>query len=140
MVAAEFQSYADQAQVHGMQQIDDLIYYDSNSDGDDENDDDTFHGAIQVEDAIKDTNDDDATIYGDPMNNEFIAPVGQEDRATGVTIKHEGVLHTQYCHYGKLHGRGVNLQFQIIFYFFPKIIFIMHFPGGFAHIFSAVRT
>ena len=68
-VAAELQSYVDQARVHGMQQIDDLVYYDSNSDEDDEDDDDTFHDAIQVEDVIEDTNDDDATTYGEQINN-----------------------------------------------------------------------
>ena len=61
-----------------MEQIDDLVYYDSNSDvdDDDEDDDNTFHDAIQVEDVIEDTNDDDVTTYGEPINNEFIAPVG----------------------------------------------------------------
>ena len=57
---------------------------------------DTLHDAIQVEDVIEDTNDDDASIYVEPINNESVAPVGQEDGATGVTIKHEGVLHAQY--------------------------------------------
>ena len=37
-----------------MNQIGDLVYYDSNSDDDDdENDDDTFHDTIQVEAVIK---------------------------------------------------------------------------------------
>ena len=76
---------------------------------DDEDDDDTFHDAIQVEDVIEDTNDDDANTYGDPINNEFIAPVGQEDGATGVTIEHEGVLHAQYCHYGVLYYQSCEI-------------------------------
>ena len=49
VVALELQSYIDQARVKGMQQIDDLVYYNSNSDGEDDNDDDdTFYDAIQV--------------------------------------------------------------------------------------------
>ena len=53
-VAAELKSYVDQARVLGMQQIDGLVYYDSNSDDDDddEGDDNTFCDAIQVEDGI----------------------------------------------------------------------------------------
>ena len=99
-VAAELQSYLDRAQVQGMEQIGDLVYCDSNSeaDDDDEDDDDTFHDVIQVKDAIENTNDNEATIYGEPVNNEFIAPVGQKDGATGVTIYHKGVLYAQYCH------------------------------------------
>ena len=52
-----------------MQQIDDLVYYNSNSDEDEEDDHDTFHDAIQVEDVIEDTNDDDAIIYGESINS-----------------------------------------------------------------------
>ena len=40
---------------------------------------------------IEDTEDDDANIYGVPISNVFLPLVGQEDGATGVTIKHEGV-------------------------------------------------
>ena len=88
----------------------DLVYYKSNSDDDyDEDDDDTFHDAIQVEDVIEDTNDDDVTIYREPINNEFIAPVGQEDGTTGVTIEHERVLHAQYCHYGELYYQSCEI-------------------------------
>ena len=77
-----------------MEQIDDSIYYDSNSkaDDDDEDDDNTFQDAIQVEAVIDDTNDDDVITYGEPINNNFIAPVGTEDGATGVTIEHEEIL------------------------------------------------
>ena len=97
-----------------MQQIDNLVYYNSNS-YDDDDDDDTFHDAIQVEDVIEDTNNDEATIYGEPIINEFIASVGQEDRATGVTIDHEGVLYAQYCHttddchYGELYYQSCEI-------------------------------
>ena len=63
----------------------------------------------QVEDVIDDTDDDDATIYGEPINNDFIAPVGIEDGATGVTIKHEGILHAQYCHYGELYYQSYEI-------------------------------
>ena len=74
-VVVELQSYVDQARVQGMNQINDLVYY--NSSDDDEDDDDTFHDTIQVEDVMKDTNDDDASIYGQPINNEFLPSVGQ---------------------------------------------------------------
>ena len=58
-----------------MQQIDDLTYYDNNSkaDDDDEDVDDTFQDAIQVEDVVKDTDDDDTTTHGEPINAEFTA-------------------------------------------------------------------
>ena len=82
-----------------MEQIDDLVYYDSNSKDDDDNDDDdTFSDATQVEDVIEDTNDDETNVYGEPVNNEFITPLGQKDRATEVTIDYQGVLYAQYCH------------------------------------------
>ena len=93
-----------------MQQSDDTFYYNSNSnDDEDDDDDDTFCDAIQVEDVIEDTNNDDATIYREPINNEFIAPVGQEDGATGVTIDHEGVLYAQYCHYGDFYYQSCEI-------------------------------
>ena len=78
-----------------MEQSDDYGYDDSNreADDDDEDDDYTFQDATQVEDIIDGTDDDDATIYGETINNNFIASVGTEDRATGVTIEHEGILH-----------------------------------------------
>ena len=86
-----------------MEKLDDSVYYDSNSetDDDDEDDDNTFQDAIQVEDIIDDTEDDDAAIYGETINNDFIVPGGTEDGATGVTIEYVGVLHAQYCHYGE---------------------------------------
>ena len=61
-----------------MEQIDDSVYYDSYSEADDdvEDDDNTFQDAIQIEDVIDDINDDDATIYGEPINNDFMLPVG----------------------------------------------------------------
>ena len=86
-----------------MQQIDDLVYYDSNSDGDNEYDDDIFHDAIQVKDVIEETNDDDDDISGEPINNNFLQLVGQEEGATGLMYEHEGVLYAQYCHYGELY-------------------------------------
>ena len=58
---------------------------------------------------IEDTDDDDVTTHGEPINNEFKALVGQKDGTTGVTIDHEGVLYAQYCHttddchYGELY-------------------------------------
>ena len=104
-VEAEFQSYLDRARVGGMEQIHDIVYYDSNSDVDDDNDDDddddndTFHDTSQIEDVIEDSNDGDATIHGESINHEFLSLIGQEIRATGVTIKHEGVLYVQYSNY-----------------------------------------
>ena len=54
-----------------MQQIDDLVYYDSNNVNDNENDDDIFHNTILVEDMIAETNKDDDNVNGEPLNNEF---------------------------------------------------------------------
>ena len=84
-----------------MEQIDDIVYYDSNSNADDNDDDadDTFHDTSQVENVIEDSNYGDAIIYGESINNEFISPIGQEIGATGVTIEHEGVLYAQYSNY-----------------------------------------
>ena len=94
-----------------MEQIDDSVYYDSNSeaDDDDEDDDNTFQDTIQVEDVIDDTEDDDATSYGKTINNDFMAPVGIEDGATGITIEHEGILHAQYCHNGELYYQSCKI-------------------------------
>ena len=80
-VVRELQSYLDRTRVQGMEQIGDLVYYDSNSESDDDNqgDEDTFHDVTQVEDVIEDANDDEATIYGKPVNNEFIASMGKKD-------------------------------------------------------------
>ena len=65
-VASELQAYVNQAQVRGMQQIGDLVYYDRNSDdGGSEEDNDTFHDTVQVEDVIEETNDDDNNIKED---------------------------------------------------------------------------
>ena len=58
---------------------------------------------------IEETNDDDATTYRKPINNEFIAPVGTEDGATGVTIEHEGILHAQYCFHGELYYQSCEI-------------------------------
>ena len=58
---------------------------------------------------IKDTNDDDATIYGELINNEFLPPVGQEDGAIGVMIEHKGVLYAQYCHFGDLYYQSCEI-------------------------------
>ena len=112
-IVAELQPYADHIRVQGMEHIDDVVYYDSNSDGDNDNvdDDDTFHDAIQVEDVIEDSNDDDDIINGEPINNEFLPPVGQENGATVVTLKYEGVLYTQYysCNHGELYYQSCKI-------------------------------
>ena len=80
-----------------MQQIDDLVYYDSNSDDDDENNDNIFHNTIQVEDVIEKTNDADDNIHGKPINNGFLHPIGQQKGTTGMIFGHEGALYVQYC-------------------------------------------
>ena len=100
-----------------MQQINDLVYYNNNSNGgdNDDDDDDTFHDVTQVEYVIEDTNDDEGTIYRESVNNEFLAPIGQKDEATGVTINHEGVLYAQYfhiadnCHYRELYDQSCEI-------------------------------
>ena len=121
-VACELKAYVDRARVRGMQQIDDLVYYGSNSDDDNEDNGDTFHDSIQVEDmidetyndnddvngkpindVIDDTDDNDNNVQRKPINNEFLQPIGQQEGATGIMYEHEGVLSTQYCHYGELY-------------------------------------
>merc|ERR1712238_182174 len=58
-----------QSGARGMQQIDDLGYYDSNSDDDNEDNGDTFHDSIQAEDMIDDTYNDDDDVNRKPTNN-----------------------------------------------------------------------
>ena len=65
--------------------------------------------SIQVEDVTDDTDDDESTIYGETINNDFTVPVGTEDRATGVTIEYEGVLHAQYCHFGEIYYQSCEI-------------------------------
>ena len=80
------------------------------ADNDDEDNDDTSQDAIQVEDVIDDTDDDDeSVIYGETINNDFTVPVGTEDGATGVTIEYEGVLHAQYCHFGEIYYQSFKI-------------------------------
>ena len=97
----------DQARVHGMEQIDGLVYYDSNGEetDDKEDDDSTFQDTIQVDDASYDTDDevDDSSSYGETINNDYFLPVGTEDGATGVTLEFDGVLHAQYCHCNEIY-------------------------------------
>ena len=52
-----------------MQQINNLVYYDSNSNDDNENNGDTCHDPIQVEDVIDDTYNDNDDVNGQPINN-----------------------------------------------------------------------
>ena len=53
----------ERARIHGMTQVDGVVWYDSNDEEEesevDEDDDSTFHDTFQVESAICDTNDDD---------------------------------------------------------------------------------
>ena len=83
-VAKELQSILDRARAYGMEQID---------------------SSIQVEDASYDTDDDEdePISYGETINNDFNAPVGHEEGATGVTIEYDGVLHAQYCHFDDIY-------------------------------------
>ena len=78
---------------------------------DDEDDDNTSQDVILVENVIDDTDDDDdeSVIYGETINNDFTVPVGTEDRATGVTIEYEGVLHAQYCHFGIIYYQSCEI-------------------------------
>ena len=94
----------DQARIHGMEQVDGLVYYDSNGEeidvDNDKDDDSTFHDTIQVESAICDNDDvDDQPISnGETINNDFNIPTGFEEGAKGLTIDYGNVLHAQYCH------------------------------------------
>ena len=96
-----------------MEQTDDSVYYDSNSEAgeDDEDDDNTLQDTIQVEDVIDDTNDDDdeLVIYGETINNDFTVPVGTEDGATGVTIEYDGVLYAQYYYFGEIYYQSCEI-------------------------------
>ena len=100
-IRREMKAMFEQARIHGMAQIDGVVYYDSNdeeTDGNGDNDS-TFHDTIQVESAIYDTDDDDdEPINGETINNGFNPPTGFEEGATGLTIELDNVLRAQYCH------------------------------------------
>ena len=85
----------DRARIHGMEQIDGLVYYNSNGKeaDDNTNDDSISHNTFQVESTSFDTDDDnDQPIsYGETINNDFNAPTGFEEGATGLTIDYGGV-------------------------------------------------
>ena len=93
-----------QAQTRGMEQINNLVYYDSNSDEDDE--DNISHDNIQgkadceFDRAIDDTTND---VHGEPINNKFLHPVGQHKGTTGTMIKRERIAYVQYCLCGELY-------------------------------------
>ena len=88
-----------------MQQIDDLVYYDSNSNNYKEDNGDTFHDAIQMIDdtyddkddvngkptnnVINDIDDNNNDVQMKPINNIFLQPVGQQEVDTGMMYKHE---------------------------------------------------
>ena len=55
---------------------------------------------------IEGTNDDDDR---EPINNDFLPPVGQQDGATGAMYKHEGVLYAQYCHCRELYYQSYEI-------------------------------
>ena len=90
----------ERARMHGMAQIDGVVYYNSNDEESDNNEDEdsTFHDTIQVESVIYDTNDnDDEPINGETINNDFNPSTGFEEGATGLTIELDNVLHPHYC-------------------------------------------
>ena len=100
-IKREMKAMFERAQIHGMAQIDGMVYYDSNDEDpdDDVNDDSTFHDTIQVESTIYDTDDDDnEPIHGKTINNNFNPSTGFEEGATGLTIELDNILHAQYCH------------------------------------------
>ena len=103
------------ARIHGMTQINGVVWYDSNDKDEesevDEDDDSTFHDTIQVESAIYDTiNDDDEPIHGETINNDFNLPTGFEEGATGVTMEEENILYAQYCHVsGDLYYQSIEI-------------------------------
>ena len=113
-IRREMKAMFEQARIHGMAQIDGVVYYDSNDEDsdDDVNDDSTFYDTIQVESAIYDKDDDDnKPIYGEMINNNFNPPTGFEEGATGLTIDLDNVLHTaQYCHIsGNLYYQPIEI-------------------------------
>ena len=55
------------------------------------NDNDAVHDVIQVEDVIEEINNDHNTIYGEPINNYFLQPVGKKEGTTRMMIENEGV-------------------------------------------------
>ena len=104
----------EQARIHGMAQIDGVVYYNSNDEGtnDDEDDDSTFHDTAQVESTHYDTDDDDVQLKnnGKTINNDFNTPVGFKVGATGVTMEQHDVLYAQYCHYsGDLYYQPIEI-------------------------------
>ena len=103
----------ERARIHGMAQIDGVVYYDSNDEESevDEDDDSTFHNTIQVENAIYDTNiDDGEPIHGETINNDFNRPTGFEEGATGVTMEEDNILYEQYCHVsGDLYYQSIEI-------------------------------
>ena len=89
-----------------------MVYYDSNSDGDDDQDDDsTFYDAMQVDSVSLDSNNDDDQMIknGETINNDFNAPIGFDEGATGITIEMDGVLHAQYCHCGDIYYQPIEI-------------------------------
>ena len=100
-IQREKKAMFEQTRIHGMAQIDGEVYYDSNSDksDEDEEDDSTFYDTTQVGNAIYDTDDDDdEPSHGETINNDFNPLTGFEEGATGLTIELNNVLHAQYCH------------------------------------------
>ena len=58
---------------------------------------------------IEETNDDDDNICGEPINNDFLQPIRQQEGATGAMYEHEGVLYAQYCQYGELYYQSCEI-------------------------------
>ena len=55
------------------------------------NDNDDVNGK-PINNVIDDTDDDDNDVHRKQINNRFLQSVGQQEGATGMMYKHEGVL------------------------------------------------
>ena len=79
-----------QAQVCNIEQINNLVYCNSNSNSDEDDEDTIFHDTIQEEvgdEFYGEVNDNDDDVHRDPINNEFLYPVDQHKGATGTMIE-----------------------------------------------------
>ena len=65
------------------------------SDDGNENNDDTFHNATQVE-SVNDGTDDDNNDDRKPINNGSLQPVDKRKGTTGIMHEHEGILYVQH--------------------------------------------
>ena len=87
----------DQARTHEIEQCDGSIQVEDASSGSGDDEDDT------------DNDNDEPSSYGEIINNDFNAPVGYEEGATGVTIEFDNVLHAQYCSCGNIYYQPIEI-------------------------------